>query len=53
MFCKPRTTKAVGFGKYVWPDIGDIDSVERLRVKILPEPQIERWTRIVELERAQ
>ena len=40
----------VGFGKYVWPDIGDIDSVERLRVKILPEPQIERWTRIVEIE---
>ena len=49
---KTKDIKGVGFGKYVivWPDIGDIDSVERLRVKILPEPQIERWTRIVELE---
>ena len=36
--------------KYVWPDIGDINSVERLCVKILPEPQIERWSRIEEIE---
>ena len=27
-----RTPKAVGFGQFVWPDIGDIDSVDRLRV---------------------
>ena len=50
MFLKPRTTDAVGVGKYVWPDIGDIDSVERLCDKILPEPQLERFSRIVELE---
>ena len=32
---------AVGIGKFVWPDIGHIDSVELLRVdKILPKPQI-------------
>ena len=44
------TPKAVGFGQFVWPDIGDIDSVDRLRVvKILLEPHIERWSRIVEL----
>ena len=38
---KTMTTKAVGFGKFVWPDICDIDLVERLCVvKILPKPQI-------------
>ena len=37
---KTMSTKAVGFGKFVWPDICDIDLVERLRVvKILPKPQ--------------
>ena len=35
------TTKARGFGKFVWPDICDLDLVERLLVvKILPKPQI-------------
>ena len=35
------TRKGVGFGKFVWPDICDIDLVERLRVvKILPKLQI-------------
>ena len=54
MFWKPRTPKAVGFGQFVWPDIGDIDSVERLSVvEIFLEPHIERWSRIVELEWAQ
>ena len=35
----------------VWPDIVDIDSVDRLRVvEIILEPHIERWSRIVEFE---
>ena len=38
---KTMTRKAVGFGKFVLPDICDIDLVERLRVvKILPKLQI-------------
>ncbi len=39
---KTMTRKAVGFGKFfVWPDICDIDLVERLRVvRILPKLQI-------------
>ena len=38
---KTMTRKAVGFGNFVWPDICDIDLVERLRVvKILPKLQI-------------
>ena len=54
MFWKSMTTKTVGFGKFVWPDTGDIDSVERLCVvKILLEQEIVRWSRIVEREWAQ
>ena len=42
------------FGKFVWPDIDDIYSAERVRVvKILVEQEIVRWSRIVELECAQ
>ena len=33
---KTKDNKSCTFCKYVWPDIGDIDSVERLHVKILP-----------------
>ena len=44
------TTKAVGFGKFVWPDICDIDLVERLCVvKILPKPQIKDVQDLVNL----
>ena len=47
------TTKAVGFGKFgwlLWPDISDIDLVERLRVfKILPKPQIKDGQDLVNL----
>ena len=47
---KTMTTKAVGFGKFVWPDICDIDLVERLRVvKILPKPQIKDGQDLVNL----
>ena len=47
---KTMTTKAVGFGKFVWPDICDIDLVERLCVvKILPKPQIKDGQDLVNL----
>ena len=44
------TTKAVGIGNFVWPDICDIDLVERLRVvKILPQMQIKDVQDLVNL----
>ena len=39
--------KKVEFGKFVWPDIDDIDSLDRSCViKVLSEPQMDRRSRI-------
>ena len=47
---KTMTTKALGFGKCVWPDNCDIELVERLCVvRILPKPQIKDGQDLVNL----